>query len=125
MKDEMYRRGLELFNRREFYECHEVLEELWFAEAGPAKRFYQGIIQLAVAFYHHENGNPRGALKLLERGLGHLTPYAPVYDGLNLQALLPELGAWRPYLQGQIAGQHASPDRPPPILRWEDDFLSE
>lgn len=119
-----YREGIALFNRREFFECHEVLEEVWFAESGPAKRFYQGIIQIAVAFYHYENGNYTGALKLMQRGIERLRPYAPAFGGLDVAALLATLERWRHYLQQP----DAAPDNPPPLtiptLEVQEDAAS-
>ncbi len=32
-KKEILKRGIACFNRREFFDCHEVLEEVWLAEA--------------------------------------------------------------------------------------------
>jgi uncharacterized protein len=59
--DDLFERGLALFNRGEFFACHEVWEELWLQSAGAEKRFYQGLIQAAVAILHAERGNLRGA----------------------------------------------------------------
>jgi uncharacterized protein len=59
--DDTFERGLALFNRGEFFACHEVWEELWLRSAGADKLFYQGLIQAAVAILHAERGNPRGA----------------------------------------------------------------
>jgi uncharacterized protein len=59
--DDLFERGLALFNRGEFFACHEVWEELWLHSAGAEKRFYQGLIQAAVAILHAERGNLRGA----------------------------------------------------------------
>jgi len=63
--------GIELFNAREFYECHEVLEEIWLAEPERIRTLYQGILQVGVAFYHLGRGNFRGATSLLETGISH------------------------------------------------------
>ena len=42
------RKGIEEFNRGDYFECHETLEDVWMLEAGENKRFYQGLIQLSV-----------------------------------------------------------------------------
>jgi hypothetical protein len=39
--DERLRTGIRLFNKREFFACHEVLEAAWTAEAGRAACFYK------------------------------------------------------------------------------------
>jgi hypothetical protein len=69
------RRGIELFNEREFFECHEVLEDQWRQERGELKDLYQAIIKIAVAFYHAQRKNYVGAVKVLRRGLAQLEPY--------------------------------------------------
>ena len=56
--------GIEHFNVCDFYESHEVWEDLWADYQGPARKFYQGLIQVAVALHHFGNGNIRGARKL-------------------------------------------------------------
>ena len=41
--------GVELLNRGEFYDAHEVLEDVWRAAPEPERRFLQGLMQVAVA----------------------------------------------------------------------------
>jgi len=65
-------RGIEQFNRREFYECHETLEALWMRESGSVRELYQGIIQVGVGFYHLDRGNYVGAVRTMQRGLDRL-----------------------------------------------------
>lgn len=82
--------GVEEFNQQEFYACHDTLEALWMEALEPNKRFYQGILQIAVACYHLGNLNWRGAVILLGEGIGRLTDYQPVYEGIDVEALLTE-----------------------------------
>lgn len=65
------------FNRGQFFECHETLEEVWQEEQGEVRDLYKGLIQLAAAFVHVTRGNPVGARRLLTTSLGYLTPYRP------------------------------------------------
>ena len=60
-------KGIEEFNRGEFYECHEYLEEAWMQEPRRVRFLYQGILQVGVGFYHLQNGNWRGATGFAER----------------------------------------------------------
>jgi predicted metal-dependent hydrolase len=55
---------------RDFYECHEVLEELWLEEG--RERFYQGLLQVAVGWYHAQNKNRGGAIKMWRAALEKL-----------------------------------------------------
>lgn len=82
--------SIEEFNRGEFFECHERLEELWMAEARPIRRLYQGILQIGVAFYHLRGGRYRSAVFLLERGSGYVRPFSPVCLGLDVAGLLAD-----------------------------------
>ena len=60
------------FNRRDWFECHETVEDLWIGEEGELRDFYQGLIQIAVALHHWQNGNFGGAVSLLKGGAGYL-----------------------------------------------------
>jgi uncharacterized protein len=93
MTDEMpaeFWQGIEQFNQRQFYACHDTLEALWMEAAEPEKTVYQGILQIAVALYHLENQNLRGAIILLGEGMNRLRRYLPNFAGLNLEQLLQE-----------------------------------
>jgi len=94
-KSETFRRGIDCFNRREFFTCHEVLEEIWLEEPDAEKPFYQGLIQVAAGFHQLlEKQNPRGALSLIRRGAKKLEPLPPRHHGIDLAALLAALAPW-------------------------------
>ncbi|HET7035043.1 MAG TPA: DUF309 domain-containing protein [Thermomicrobiaceae bacterium] len=80
--------GIALFNQGEFFECHEVLEDLWRAEPAPVRALYQGIIQIGVALHHLRRGNWRGAVKLLTAGTDKLARFQPRCQGVDTAALL-------------------------------------
>jgi predicted metal-dependent hydrolase len=84
------RRGIELFNAREFFECHEVLEDLWRPSRGEERFFLQALIHYAVGFYHHQRGNAVGADLQLRKGLRKLAGYLPVYQGVDTARLYRE-----------------------------------
>ena len=95
MNSELYARGIELFNSLEFYDAHEVLEDVWRAEHGPHKLFLQGLIQVAVALHHHSTGNLVGCRSLLKRAGRNLSSYPEDYFNLNLTQLRESLSAWQ------------------------------
>ncbi|MEG4089546.1 DUF309 domain-containing protein [Microcoleus sp. Pol12B4] len=80
--------GIEQFNSQDFYACHDTLEALWMEADEPEKRFYQGILQIAVALYHLGNQNWRGAVILLGEGINRLSYYQPSYAGIAVEDLL-------------------------------------
>src|SRR5262245_37977885 len=89
--DPRYLDGIEHFNKCDFYEAHEVWEDLWTDTQGPSRRFFQGLIQVAVCLHHFGNGNLRGARKLYHSSRGYLVQYEPRHLGLNVQVLLEQL----------------------------------
>lgn len=86
--------GLEQFNRQEFWECHETLEELWRAERDPIRYLYQGILQVGVAFHHLRRGNYAGTRRLLASGSLLLEPFSPRCCGVEVAKLLEEARRW-------------------------------
>ena len=55
---------------RDYFECHEILEEYWKEVDSKNKHsIWVGFIQLAVANYHHRRGNFNGALRTLQKSL--------------------------------------------------------
>lgn len=82
--------GIQEFNCGAYFACHETLETLWVGDKSPFRRFYQGILQIAAALLHLERGNYQGAVRLLAKGAGHLTPFAPFCRRVNVVGLLRE-----------------------------------
>ena len=86
--DERFKKGIELFNQEQFYECHEILEELWLESTGPYRNLYKGVIQAAVALFHLKRGNLNGARALFQTSAAYLTEYKPRALGLNVEILI-------------------------------------
>src|SRR6185437_1328378 len=97
--------GIEQFNAREYFECHETLENIWNVEPGPIRTLYKGILQVGVGCYHLLRANYKGATMKLRTGADYLDPYAPrcmgvevgqlIADAHTLHARLVELGPER------------------------------
>ena len=86
-REPLYLRGIELYRSGKFFECHEVLEELWTPMRGPRRLYLQALIHFAVAFYHQERRNPLGAERQLRKGLRKLERYLPHYEGMDTATL--------------------------------------
>lgn len=95
MHSVLYQRGIELFNRGEFFDAHETLEDVWRESVGRERLFLQGLIQVAVALHHHSRGNLAGARSLLKRAARNLDGYPDHYLGLNLPSLHRSLLEWQ------------------------------
>lgn len=91
--DPLYLKGIAYFNACEFFEAHEVWEELWKNYSGDLRLFYKGLIQAAVALHHFGNGNIRGARKVHLSSRGYLVQYGPVCEGLDVGAFIEQFDA--------------------------------
>ncbi len=85
---ELVLKGIEEFNKGEFYECHEYLEEAWMQEPRRVRFLYQGLLQVGVGFYHQQNGNWRGATGVLRGGIERLREFEPETLGLDVAGLV-------------------------------------
>ena len=73
------------------FSAHEVLEARWKAGPEQERDLWQGLAQLCVGLTHALRGNPVGARRLLDRGIGRLEQYGvtagPTY-GLDLREVV-------------------------------------
>ncbi|WP_171051706.1 DUF309 domain-containing protein [Alteribacter natronophilus] len=62
---EEYKQYLLYFQaERDLFECHEIMEDKWKEDR---QDHWLALIQLAVALYHHRQGNFPGAVRLLKK----------------------------------------------------------
>lgn len=74
------------FNRdRDYFECHEVLEELWLERGRDP--LYKGLLQIAVGLFHARRGNLSGGRKMLLSALDRLSAYPEQTLGIDLGKL--------------------------------------
>ncbi|MGF1493024.1 MAG: DUF309 domain-containing protein [Microcoleaceae cyanobacterium] len=93
-KDEIpagFWQGVEQFNQGEYYACHDTLEALWMEAMEPEKRFYQGILQVAVGLYHLSNENWRGTVTSIGEGVRRLDYYQPDYSGVDVESFIAQI----------------------------------
>ena len=84
---EIARRGIELFNKGDYFEAHEELEHAWNAEDGPGRELYRGILQIAVAYLQITRRNYNGAIKMFLRARQWLDPLPDICRGVDVAAL--------------------------------------
>ena len=106
--DPLYHRGIALYHAGRFFECHEVLEELWTPMRGPQRLYLQALIHFAVAFYHQQRGNPAGAERQLKKALRKIAGYRPLYEGVDTGTLYDEGTVC---LEKIVAGETPGPPR--------------
>ncbi|KAL3637041.1 hypothetical protein CASFOL_019340 [Castilleja foliolosa] len=61
--------AVSLFNKRDYYKCHDVLENLWNKSQEPTRTLVHGLLQCAVGFHHLLNQNHKGAMMELGEGV--------------------------------------------------------
>jgi len=74
-EDILFQKGIKAFNDRNFYDAHEYWEELWLDYKLADSKFIQGLIQLAVSYYHLFNNNLNGAKSMIGKCLGKLDDF--------------------------------------------------
>jgi hypothetical protein len=87
---ERFEKGVELFNNRRFFECHDVIEDIWMEWRGSDRTFFQGIIHVAVGFDHLDNENFRGSRSQFLKGIAKLERFQPAYYGIELKTFLTQ-----------------------------------
>lgn len=85
-------KGVAQFNRGEFFDQHETLEDLWRSEPREVRKLYQGILQIGVAMYQIQRRNHHGAVYMLTRGSAYLRPFAPRCQAVDVDHLLAQAG---------------------------------
>lgn len=79
---------------RDYFECHEILEEHWKeVDARNKESILVGWIQLAVSQYHHRRGNFAGALRTIQKALSILTTHRVLIKdfGIDEEKLLEDI----------------------------------
>ena len=134
--DPRYLAGVLLFNAQDYFEAHEVWEDLWSESHGDERRFYQGLIQAAVGLCHFGNGNLGGAAKLYRSSRDYMERCPSPFLGLDTAAFWARMErCFRPVLGPEPPDRAARPDPAllpvieltPPPGAWPDpdDFLPE
>ena len=108
-RQHLFREGIGLFNRGDFFEAHEVLEEIWRSNRPEPRDLFQGIIQVAAAMHQfrdlHRKAGPRLTFAKARR---RLEPFLPASHGLDVAGLLEAVGRWEAWLE-ECEGE------PPPV----------
>lgn len=127
LERKLYLDGITLFNDHEFFEAHEVWEDIWHMAFGLKHEFYQGMIQCAVALEHYRRSNPRGVISLYQTYTRHMKDVPATFMGLDVKSFLSRMHAvLEPVVtasplpgRGQIA---LDPARAPQIELLYDPF---
>lgn len=116
-----FRQGIDLFNRVQFFDAHEALEDIWRSVPRDLalRRHLQGMVQLAVAFHHHSTGNHLGAFSVLVRAIRNLDGAENSFPHIDLARLRTDLEPWRTYLESSnaLVASNDAPSKAPALPR--------
>jgi hypothetical protein len=122
-----YRAYFKCWNEQQYYEAHDVLEQVWLNTDTNDDDFFKGLIQAAGAFVHlklnfeHPTHAKHGkrlrpATRLFALAEKNLAPYEPKHHGLDVNALVDLLRTKREQI---IASDYKtnpwSPERAPKL----------
>jgi predicted metal-dependent hydrolase len=131
-----YLAGILFFNEGDFFEAHEVWEDLWSEAHGDERRFYQGLIQAAVGLFHFSGGNLGGAVKLYRSSHDYMKTCGSRFLGLDVDDFWRQMArCFQPLLTTATPDRDVRPDPellpnltldPSPVA-WPDptDFIRE
>ncbi len=88
------KQAVRLFNRREYFDSHQVLEEVWQEADTADKAFYEALIRLATGLHMRFNrGGSQGAINLLTQALMRLEDFRPTSHGIDVARLYRDIDA--------------------------------
>ena len=90
-KEQLFFDGLQAYEEKDFFEAHELWEELWSEYYLDDKTFIQGLIQLAISFVHLGNGNLNGAKSLMKKSADKFSSYSGLHRGINIDKLKQQI----------------------------------
>ncbi len=98
IKNELFKKGLNAFKKHHFYDAHEYWEDLWSDYKLVDAKFIQGLIQLAVGYFHISNSNKNGAQSLFNKCLPKLIEYKTNNRGINVDNIVIGVNSTLKYL---------------------------
>lgn len=102
---EAFARACAHFDAGEYFDAHEVWEELWNEASGPRHAYLQGLIQVAVALHHATNENWRGTRSLLGSALGYLEKGRAAAKEVDVDRLVDAMLEFETCLQKRMGGE--------------------
>ncbi|KAA1040158.1 DUF309 domain-containing protein [Macrococcus equipercicus] len=98
----------QFLHERHYFECHELLEDVWKARPSYSKEDIEvAFIMLATSQYHHRRGNTAGAARCLRKAVDGFRRHAQLLTEYGVEpALIPilekRLGTAGPYTPLQL-----------------------
>lgn len=84
-------RGLQAFNRQDFYESHEWFEKAWQESPLEIREFYRALLHLSGGYYRMTQDRPEAAIKFFKRTQFWLRPFPNPNLGINTDQIRKDL----------------------------------
>jgi predicted metal-dependent hydrolase len=118
--DPYYQGYFDCFNRGQYYEAHDILEQLWLKDRrGANGAFYKGLIQLAGAFVHLQKERLRPSAALFKLAAANLGQYSSEHEHLSISAVLSLIEHWLACLERGDFQVNPLRSEPAPVLCLE------
>ena len=88
ISEKLFLEGVDLFNRKSFYDAHESWESLWTEYNLDDALLIQGLIQLSVAYFHITNLNLKGSKNLFNKCIPKLEKYRENLRGIDINEII-------------------------------------
>jgi hypothetical protein len=116
--DARLREGIRLFNDRQFFASHEILEQFYQDTEAEHKPFLEGLIQLAAAFrLFSDFGETKGPVRMIYQALIRFENYQPAYMQVKVGELCQAAEAWAKATEA-TAAQPVAPAIPKISVQW-------
>jgi len=101
------------FDEGNYFEAHELWEDLWNEASGSRHAYLQCLIQVAVALHHASRENWAGTRKLLASSLSYLEKGRQGGDEVDLGLLKDRILDFEIALQKRLKGGNSSEEELP------------
>ena len=91
IKEKLFLDGIDLYNQKQFYEAHEIWEELWTEYRQVDDKFIQALIQLSVGYFHILNINKKGAISLFNKSLSKFQMYKGLHRNIDVDIIIEDV----------------------------------
>ncbi len=81
------RKGLRLFNQKDFYRAHECFEDAWQQTPDDSREFFRALLQISAGYFRLTQYRPDAAKKFFSRTLVWLKPFPNHHLGFDVVAI--------------------------------------
>lgn len=93
--DARLREGIRLFNHRQFFASHEILEDFYQNTDAENRPFLEALIQLAAAFRMFADfGETKGPVRMIYQALVRFENFQPSFLEIQVKDLCQASEAW-------------------------------